>query len=134
MGSGLKRILPSASEKRAAGRTSHRGRHDDELKVRSQGPLHFMGETKREVCIDASLVEFIEDNQPNVSKLWIGYDTPGEDPLSEDLYRGLLRDAAVKPYLISDALADSFAEKAGHLCGNSSRGNPAGLEHKDLLA
>jgi hypothetical protein len=83
--------------------------------------------------VNAALVEFVEDEEPDAFEGRILEPHPGEDTLSHDLDARFGGNASVEPNPVTDGSADRLTQGARHPACRSPGREPARLQHHDLL-
>ena len=110
------------------------GGHGHQAQVLAQGAGCVQAQRERQVAGEAAFVEFVEDHQPGVGQLRVPLQAPQQQALGEYLDTGLRPDPAFEAHLVTDAVADLFAQQRCHAMGRHARGRAARLEHDDLAA
>ena len=108
-------------------------RHDDDSQIGPR-PLQAFQQRQREIAFEVALMEFIEHHCSHALQGWIGKQTPGEYAFSDKSQARARANRFFKPDLVSDRLADRFAEFPCDSTRRQSRRDPARLEHNHFTA
>ena len=106
--------------------------HDDQFEFGAQVFAQVERQREVEVGVEAALVEFVEDHQPDAVEHRIVLKQPQQHALGDHENAGpgaLLR---VAPHDIADPLPDRFAEDGGDAAGGGAGGDPARFEQQDF--
>ena len=122
------------AEQRRHARAVDGRRHHQELEILAQPLLHVARQRQPEIGIERALVEFVEQHRRDALERGIVEHHAREHALGHHLDAGLARHLRAEAHAIADGLADRFAERRRHARGRGARGEPARLQHDDLLA
>ena len=89
-------------------RAVQRGGHDQKLEVIAQPTLAVETQRQRQIGVQVTLVEFVEDHQPHAFECRIVLQATREDAFGQHLDARGLRDFALETDAVTDCLADSF--------------------------
>jgi len=110
------------------------GGHDQELEVVAQPGHHIEAEGQGQICLQAALVELVEDHQPHPGQLGIVLHPPGEHSFGNHLYLGCRRDLCLKTDPVAHGLPDLLPHLPGHETGGQPGGQAARFEHQDVFS
>jgi hypothetical protein len=118
----------SVSKKSGKRLKIQRCRHDQDFEIASQ-LLHFAAEHQSEICMDAPLMELIENNQRDTFQAGIALNSACQNPLGDHLNPRGFGTAAIKANGIANRLPDLFAKTARHPPRGGHRSDPPRLKH-----
>ena len=137
----IERVLPPGGAQDAGvvqvrrdGRRVQRRRHHHQLEVGTAGALQAAEQREREIAFQVALVEFIQHHGRHALQRRFRKQTPGEYPLSDKSQARAWAYRFFKPDLVSDRLADRFAEFPCHSTRRQSRRYSARFEHNHFTA
>ena len=113
------------------GAALHGGGHDQELQVPAKLFPDIEAERKGKVCMDAPLMEFVEDDHGHAFEARVGLDAARENAFGHDLDPGLLRPLHVEAYGITHGPAHLLAKRFRHPARGRDSGDPPRFEHDD---
>ena len=111
-----------------------RRRHRDHAEVFAQGGLGLAHQRKRQIAVQAALVQFVEDHAADVFQRGIVLQHPQEQAVGHDLDAGARADLGIEPHAIAHRLADLLAERSRHAPRRGARRQTPRLLHHDLSA
>ena len=115
----------SASEEGGHLRRLERRRHHDDLQIGAQRALRITRERQAEIALQASLVEFVEQDCGHPLQFRIVEDHAREHAFGDDLDARLRSHARIQTHAIADRLANALAAFAGHSRRGGASRNPA---------
>ena len=116
------------------GRAIERRRHDEDAQLGCERCARIEAQREPEVCLQAALVELIEDDRGHPFERRILLQQPGEHALGHDLDARRARDARLEPHAIADGASGTLAEGLCHAGGYRARRDTARLEQQQALA
>ena len=129
-GAAQSRRVEEAGEPFAIQRRRHR--HDPQ--VLAQPGLHIQRQCQAEIAGQVAFVEFVEQQGTDAFQQRIVLQHAGEDAFGDHDDPGLRRDLVLEADAVADGLAHRLTELFRHEAGGGARGDPARLQHHDLLA
>ena len=96
--------------------------------------LRAQREREAQIGVEATLVEFVEDDEPDAIERGVALQATREDAFGDDLDARARPDARVAAHAIAHGLADVFAAKLRDAMRGGARGEAPRLEHHDRLA
>ncbi len=107
-----------------------RCRHHDDPKIRSCG-RRLPGQREAEICVNAPLVELIENDGAKLRQERIGLQPRGQNTFGGQQHARVRSELSLEAHLPSDFPADGPALLARDSSRDVARGNPARLQHDD---
>ena len=89
---------------------------------------------KPEIGVERALVEFVEEERRDAVERGIVEHHAREHAFGDELDAGLARHFRGEAHAVADGFADRLAKRCRHTRGRGAGGEPARLEHDDLLA
>ncbi len=121
-------------EQRRQALALQRRRHQQELeRLVAQQLTRIERQRQGQIGIQAALVEFVEDHQPDAFQCRVVLQAARKDALGDHLDAGVRPDLAVQADAVAHRLADPLAQLAGQAFGGGAGGQPARFEHDDGL-
>ena len=115
------------------GRGIERGGHDEDAQLGTRA-LKALQEGEREVGVEMSLVEFVEDNCVDALEGRVGEETAGEYALCNETQACAGADLFFKADLIADGCADFFTELRSDSAGGETSGDATWFEDNNCAA
>ncbi len=117
----------AGQHRRAAEQCGDRGgverrRHHEQTQVLAQRGACVEAERKAEVGIQAALVEFVEDDEPDALQRRVGLQHAGQDAFRQHRQLRRCGDLGVQARAIADLPADRLAKHGGHAHRNGAGG------------
>ena len=135
----LDRIAPADTghHRRVTQQAAHalpveRGRHDEEAELGPQDRPGLERECQAQVGVEASFVEFVEDDQAVFLERRVSADHAGEDALGDHLDAGARTHPRVQPGTVPDGAACLLAERPRHVLRRRAGRDPPRLQHDDV--
>ena len=126
------RAHDAAPEERRDGAGIERRRHRDDAKVGPRRLLHAPEERERDVALEVTLVELVEEHGRHAAKERVGEQPSREDALGHEAHARSRARRVLEANRVADGLADALAELVGDAPCREPRGEASWLEHDDL--
>jgi hypothetical protein len=101
--------------------------------LRPQRGLNFQRQYGAEITGEVALVEFVKDDHADPRQLRVGLDQTGQDPFGHHLDARRRTHSRLEADAVPHRLADILAKLLCHEVRRRARGDPARLQHHDLL-
>ena len=121
------------AQQRRHPRAVERRRHDQELQILAQALLRVARQRQAEIGIERALVEFVEQHRGDAVERGIVEHQPGEHALGHHLDARALGNLRAEAHAQADGVADLLVQRRRHARGGGAGGEPARLQHEDLL-
>ena len=112
-------------------RSVQRRRHDQQAQVLTQPALAVEAERQSQIGMQAALVEFIKNDQPDPLQRRVALQAAGKQALGQHFDTGLARNPPVEADAIADCRADRLAQLFGHARRRRPRRQPPWLQQQD---
>ena len=111
-----------------------RRRHDEQPKIVAQPLLHVQQERQGQIRLQAALVEFIQDHQPDAGQLRIVLQHAGEDPFGHHLKPRGRPHAGFGAHAVPHRLPRFFVQQFCQALRHVACGQPARLQQDNFPA
>ncbi len=121
------------SQQRRHPRAIERRRHHQDFQILAQALLRVTRQCQPEIGIERAFVKFVEQHGGDAVERGIVEHEPREHAFGDDLDARAFGDFRTETHAQTDRIADLLAQRRGHAGRRGAGGQPARLQHQNLL-